>query len=130
MLGFAKLLTVHVHVIFLTEFIISLSESIILSTSIGLSPHSRIHAQSACALIFSAQIASLGSSARECLQVILWTILLLVCTSIILIQHVCQNILGVLQSLHHFKISAIHGRPERISSSFTTFVDIGHDFCF
>jgi len=62
MLGFAKLLTVHVHIV-LTKIIISLSESIILSTCVSLSTHCWIHAQSACAFIFSAEIASHGSSA-------------------------------------------------------------------
>lgn len=55
----------------------------------------------------------------------------------ILIKHVSEDILGVLQTLHHFQIGALHGCVERVGVALTTFVDVGdhlgfaaqHDFC-
>ena len=54
----------------------------------------------------------------------------------ILIQHVRQNVLRVLQTLHHFQVGRLHRRVERISAPLATFVDVGdhlglrtqHDF--
>jgi hypothetical protein len=59
----AKLLSIHPHIVRRSEFIISLSESIIFSTSISLSTHSRIHTQCTIIFVLSAEIAVDGSSA-------------------------------------------------------------------
>ena len=45
----------------------------------------------------------------------------------VLVEHVCQNILSVLQTLYHLEVSALHRRVERVGAPFATFVDVGHD---
>lgn len=48
-------------------------------------------------------------------------------TSSILIQHVSEDILGVLETFDHLQVGAVHGRSKRVGGAFTTLVNVGHD---
>lgn len=55
----------------------------------------------------------------------------------VLVQHMSQDVLGVLQTLDHFKVGRLHGRVQGVGASLSTLVDIGdnlglgaeHDLC-
>lgn len=45
----------------------------------------------------------------------------------ILIEHVSQDVLGVLEALDHLQVGALHGCVERVGVALTTLVDVGDD---
>lgn len=44
------------------------------------------------------------------------------------VEHVSQDVLGVLKSLDHFEVCRLHCTVERIRRPFSLFVDISNDF--
>jgi hypothetical protein len=42
------------------------------------------------------------------------------------IEHVCQNVLGILQPLDHFKIGGFHCATKRVGLSLPSLVNISH----
>ena len=45
----------------------------------------------------------------------------------VLIKHVCQDVLGIFEALHHFEVGRLHGRVERISASLAALIHVGDD---
>ena len=45
--------------------------------------------------------------------------------SSILIKHVCQDVLGVLEALDHLQVGRLHGRVERVGAPLASFVHVG-----
>jgi len=45
----------------------------------------------------------------------------------VLVQHVGQDVLSVLQTLHHLEVSRLHGRIQRVGASLSALVDVGDD---
>ena len=43
----------------------------------------------------------------------------------VLVQHMSQDVLGVLQTLDHFKVGRLHGRVQGVGASLSTLVNIG-----
>jgi len=49
--------------------------------------------------------------------------------STILVQHVSQDVLGVLKTLHHLEVGGVHRATQRVGSAFTALVHVGDDLC-